>query len=89
MDFDLFDGMKVDELKSYLRLRGSKVSGKKAILVARAYAAHENNAPVVMTAEEVEAELKVEYDGKLKLTDLTLPDPCLNFQLDGWMKRKE
>ena len=87
MDFDLFNGMKIDELKSYLRLRGLKVSGKKAILVARAFAAHENNAPVVMTAEEVEAELKIEYDGKLKLPDMTLPDPFK--LLIGWLDEEE
>lgn len=62
MDFDSFDGMKVDELKNYLKLRGLKVSGKKTIIVARAFAANENKTPVVMNAEEVEAELKVEYD---------------------------
>ena len=72
MDFDLFDGMKADELKSYLRIRGLKVGGKKAVLVARAYSAHENNVPIVMTAEEVEVELKKEYAAKLKLDDLNL-----------------
>ena len=87
MDFDLFNGMKTDELKSYLRLRGLKVSGKKAILVARAFAAHENNAPVVMSAAEVEAELKTEYDEKLKLPDLTLPDPFK--LLIGWLDEEE
>ena len=87
MDFDLFDGMKVDELKNYLRLRGLKVSGKKAVLVARAFSAYENNVPTVMTAEEVEEELKSEYEAKLKLDDLTLPDP---FKLAiGWLDEED
>ena len=57
MDYDMFNKMKVEELKSYLRLRGLRVTGKKAILVARSFCAYENNVAVVKTAEEVEAEL--------------------------------
>ena len=45
--------LKVDEFKMYLRLRDLKVSGKKAELVARVFAASENHVPVKKTAEEV------------------------------------
>ena len=39
MDFDLISKMKAEELKTFLRLRGLKVSGKKEELVARVFAA--------------------------------------------------
>ena len=51
MDFDMLNKMKVDELKSFLRLHGLKVTGKKAILVARAFSAIENNVQIVKTVE--------------------------------------
>ena len=35
MDFDMVNGMKVEELKDFLRLRGLKINGKKAELVAQ------------------------------------------------------
>ena len=87
MDFDMFNKMKAEELKNYLRLRGLKVTGKKAILVARAFSAFENNVAVIKTAEEVESDLKQEYDNKLKLEDIQLPDP---FKLTtGWLDEEE
>ena len=49
----MVEKMKVDELKMYLRLRGLKVIGKKAELVARVFGAIENHVPVKKTAEEV------------------------------------
>ena len=58
MDFDMFNKMKAEELKNYLRLRGLDVTGKKAVLVARAFSAFENNVDVIKTAEELKAELK-------------------------------
>ena len=54
--------MKAEQLKNCLCLRGLKVTGKKAVLNARAFSAFENNVTVTKTAEEVEAELKQEYD---------------------------
>ena len=65
MDFQLVNKMKVEELKTYLRLRGLKVSGRKVELVARVFAASENNVQPVKTAEEVEAEIADEYKAKL------------------------
>ena len=58
MDFDMFNKMKAEELKNYLRLRGLDVIGKKAVLVARGFSAFENNVDVIKTAEELKAELK-------------------------------
>ena len=39
-------------------MRGLKVTGEKAVLVARAFSAFENNVAVIKTAESVEAKLK-------------------------------
>ena len=83
----MFNKMKAEELKNYLRLRGLKVTGKKAVLVARAFSTFENNVAVIKTAEEVEAELKQEYDDKLKLDEMNIPDP---FKLNnGWLDEEE
>ena len=75
MDVDRLSGMKVDELKSYLRLRGLKVSGTKKELVARAFVAFENNVPISMTAEQVQEEIKKSYHEKLLVDGLKIPDP--------------
>ena len=87
MDFELVNKMKVEELKTYLRLRGLKVSGRKVELVARVFAASENNVQPVKTAEEVEAEIADEYKAKLSLKDFVLPDP---FHIkDGWIEEEK
>ena len=49
--------LKVDELKSFLRLRNLKVSGSKNELISRVFVAVENNVPVVPTAVEIEENL--------------------------------
>ena len=87
MDFELVNKMKVEELKTYLRLRGLKVSGRKVELVARVFAASENNVQPLKTAEEVEAEIADEYKAKLSLKDFVLPDP---FHIkDGWIEKEK
>ena len=58
-DIELIKGMKVQELKDFLRLRGLKGSGKKAELVARAFVAVENKVKTVKTAEEVQEEIRL------------------------------
>jgi hypothetical protein len=82
MDFDMLTKMRVDELKIFLRLRGLKVSGRKEELVARAFAAIENNVQPVKTAEEVEVEIRTEYTRKLVIGDEVLPDP---FFMKDWI----
>ena len=76
MDFELVNKMKVEELETYLRLRGLKVSGRKVELVARVFAASENNVQPVKTAEEVEAEIADENKAKLSLKGFVLPQLC-------------
>ena len=69
MDVDLIKGMKVKDLKTYLQLRGLKVSGRKEELVARVFAAKENNVQPIKTAQEVVMEIRREYTEKLILND--------------------
>ena len=85
-DIELIKSMKVHELKDFLRLRGLKVSGKKAELVARAFVAVENKVATVKTAEEVQAEIKSEYQHKLVFNGESFPDPM---KLDdGWLNEE-
>ena len=83
MDLDRLRGMKVDELKSFLRLRGMKVTGIKDELVARVFVAIENNLPILRTAEEVQADIATEYQAKLMVDDTSLPDPSA--LVEGWL----
>ena len=86
MDYDLISSMKVEELKYFLKLRGLKVSGRKVELVARVFAASENNVPLVKTAIEIEQDLKLEYQNKLLISDVAIPDPC---KLEsGWLSEE-
>ena len=83
----MVNNMKVEELKCYLRLRGLKISGKKAVLVSRVFSAMENNIMPIKTAEEVENEISQEYQNKLKLNDIEIPDP---FKLEeNWLAEEE
>ena len=89
MEYQLIEKMKVDELKSFLKLRGLRVSGNKSELVARVFVASENNVKIVKTAEEVEHELKEDYTSKLLLDDgLVIPDP-LKDTSDNWLTEEK
>ena len=79
--------MKTDELKMYLRLRGLKVTGRKAELVSQVFSACENNVQPIKTAEEVECDLRNKYQLKLIIGDDVIPDP---FQVSsGWCNEEE
>ena len=88
MDLEMISTMKVEELKTFLRLRGLKLTGKKNELVARVFVAVENDIPVVKTAEDIEKEMAASYQDKLILEDgVIMPDP---FKLEtGWLKEEE
>ena len=75
MDFDVISRMNVDELKKYLRLQALEASGRKEELVARVFSAVERNVQPVKTATEIEEELIKEYQYKLTLDEVTIPDP--------------
>ena len=87
MNYDLISSLRVEELKTYLKERGLKTSGRRVELVARVFAASENNVPVVKTAVEIEADLKQEYIKKLDIDGYGIPDRFL-LRKDGWRKKK-
>ena len=70
MEFEIVEKMTVAELKSYLRLRDLKMTGKKSELVARVFTAIENKLPIKKPAEEVESQLLDEYQAKLLLDEI-------------------
>ena len=80
--------MSVEELKNYLRLRALRVTGRKRKqeLVARVFTAIENGVELVKSAVEIKKELNSEYTSKLKLDDVTIPDPYSISE--GWLMRK-
>lgn len=80
-------GLKVEELKNFLRLRGLKVTGKKEELVARVFVAVENDVPLLKTAEEVEQEIAKEYETKLFVQGKRIPDPLRHSGL--WLNEEE
>ena len=67
--------MGLEELKSYHKIRGLKVSGRKKEIVARAFATSENGVKPIKTVAEAEADLKTEYVAKLKIDTRNIPDP--------------
>ena len=74
-------------MTDFLRHRGLKVPGRKEKLIARVFVAHENNVPLVRSAEELEREIAVVYRTKLLIEGENLPDP---FQVqDRWIKEED
>ena len=69
MHYETFCQMKVPEIKTFLKPRVLKVSGKKCELIARVFSAVENKVQVVMPAEEVECELSREYKSKISVNE--------------------
>ena len=53
MDYDLVSKMRVEELKNFLRQRGLRITGRKEELVARVFAAAENNIQPVINIQFV------------------------------------
>ena len=75
MDFEMISKMKVEELKIYLKLRGLKVSGTKKELISRVFVAGENDVQPILSAIEVEDDLRKSYEKKLIIDGKTIPDP--------------
>ena len=80
MEFEMVEKMTVVELKSYLRLRDLK-------MVARVFAAIENILPIKKAAEEVESQLLDEYQAKLLLEEIIIPDP--NYLVSRWLSEND
>ena len=83
MDYDMISSLKVEELKKLLRERGLKITGRRVELVARVFAALENNVPLVQSAVEFEADLKLSYNNKLVIDGISIQDP--NKIEEGWL----
>ena len=60
MDFRTISKGNVQELKSFLRLRGLNLSGRKEELIARVLVAFEN-VPFIKSAEDAQQEIALEY----------------------------
>ena len=75
MDYELISSFKVEELKNL------KTYGRRLELIARVFAASENNVPLVQSAVEIE------YRNKLIVDEFEVSDP---FTLDdGWLEEEE
>ena len=87
MDYDYISSMKVEELKTYLKQRGLKITGRKVEFVARVFCAHENNVELVKTAVEIEGDLHDAYERKLNIDGVQLPGPVA---MDiGWLEEED
>ena len=75
--------MCLEEMKSYLRIRGLKVNGRKNRLVAKVFAASKNGIKPIKTAVQVEADLKTKYLAKLKIDSRNIA--TRSFQNSSWM----
>ena len=83
MDYDSICMWKVEGLKEFLKKIGLKVRGRKAELVARVFAAAEQNIPVSSTTVELVAETSKERQNILVTPWGNLPDPTT--LVTGWI----
>ena len=56
-------------------------------MVARVFGAIENKLAIKKTAEEVESQLRDEYQAKLLLDETLIPDP--NYLVSGWLSEDD
>ena len=87
MNFNMFNNLKAEELKNYVRLKGLKVTGKKPVPVPELSLLLKIINVVIETAKEVEVDLKQKFDDKVKLDEMDMSDP-LNLN-NSLMKKKE
>ena len=83
----MFNNLKAEELKNYVRLKGLKVTGKKPVPVPELSLLLKIINVVIETAKEVEVDLKQKFDDKVKLDEMDMSDP-LNLN-NSLMKKKE
>ena len=72
--YDDFLELSVGSLKDYLNVRGLQTTGRKVELVARAFAACEQNIPMKLTHEQHSISLKAEYRNHLAKYNLSDPN---------------
>ena len=78
--YDNFLQMSLGELQDYLSLRNLNISGRKRELVARAFAACEQNVPVAISDMELNKKLKAEY--QTGMVNLDIDPMCI--EKDMW-----
>ena len=83
LSFDEINTWRMDALKHFHKKRGLKVSGRKEELVARVFAAAEQDMPVCLDAASRVAQTQRERESLLKTPEGVLPDPNEIFIMDG------
>ena len=81
--YDEIGTWRVEALKEYLRRRDLRVSGRKEELVARVFAAAEQNLPVCMDADARVVQTQREKESLLTTPEGILPDPST--LQNGWV----
>ena len=89
LTYEDFLSWTVTLLKDYLATRGLSVSGRKDVLIARAFGAHELKAPKKFTQQQIVENIKKEYERRLaacgiKTDPNTLSDEVWNDDVQRW-----
>lgn len=71
MDYGFISNMGLEEVKNYIRIRESKVNRRKNKLVAKVFAASENQSKLLCMLKLI---LKNEYLAKLKIKNRNISD---------------
>ena len=71
MDYGFISNMGLEELKNYIRIRESKANRRKNKLVAKVFAASENQSKLLCMLKLI---LKNEYLAKLKIKNRNISD---------------
>ena len=72
LSYEDFLNWTLTTLKDYLGICGSKQTGRKAELVARAFGAYKFNAPKKFTQEQISENIKKEYDKRLEINKISM-----------------
>lgn len=86
--YDTFTRMDTQALKLYLQRRGMSGIGRKELLVARVFAAHEMGIDVRQTLPERQVLLESDYKNLLVSEEGPLPDPMYELN-QGWLNQQE
>ena len=87
LTLDVIKTWKVNALKDFLRARSLKVTGRKDELVAKVFAAYEQQVPVAEDSAERLAKVDSEIKHLLEIPEGTLPNPLA--VSDGWIGELE
>ena len=89
LNFEAYQRWDVAALKKHLKARGISGVGSKAMLVARAFSAQEQNLPILKDKKELDEIREQEYQSRLVTDDEgRMPDPFYDLN-SGWKTGKE